>query len=124
MWQPTRAQWSILWPIAVLLVLAWPPAEGRSLAVKIVNWAVDPAGALPTLPPPLPMGLDDDGDAVAAYDAQASEYYRHYDSSSVTRWRMEMKTETDPFAPETERQVLMGIAVLGALGIWRLSSRE
>ena len=36
-------------------------------------------------PPPLPMSLDDDGDAVSAHDAQESEYYQAYDSSTLTR---------------------------------------
>ena len=76
MWQPNRPQWAIIWAAAIVLVLGWPPEQGRSLVVKAVNWAVDPAGTLPALPPPLPMGLDDDGDAVAAHDAQEAEYYR------------------------------------------------
>jgi hypothetical protein len=60
MWQPNRAQWSILWTVAVLLVLVWPPDRGRSLVVKTVNWAADPTGSLPTLPAPLPMAMADD----------------------------------------------------------------
>ena len=76
MWQPNRAQWSIIWAVAVLVLLAWPPEQGRSLVVKALNWAVDPAGTLPALPPPLPMRLDDNGDAVAAHDAVEAEYYR------------------------------------------------
>jgi hypothetical protein len=121
MWQPNRAQWSIIWTVAALLVLAWPPDTGRSLAVKTVNWAVDPAGALPQLPPPLPMGLDDNGDAVAAHDAEEAEYYRLHNRSRTLRWRMDLKTAGEPLDPSTERQLLVGIAVLSALGVWRLN---
>ena len=123
MWQPNRTQWSILWPVAVLLVLAWPPDRGRSLLMKAVNWAADPTGSLPTLPAPLPMALDDDGDAVPAHDALESEYYRVRDSSATTRWRMTLKEAGDPFDPSTERQLLVAIAVLSALGVWRLDGR-
>jgi hypothetical protein len=124
MWQPNRVQWSIIWSIAILLILAWPPAEGRSLLVKLANWAVDPADALPTLPAALPMGLDDNGDAVTAHDAELTAYYRRHDSSTVTRWRMDWKTAADPFDPVTERQLLVGVAVVGALLVWRLQQRR
>jgi hypothetical protein len=124
MWQPNRAQWSILWTVAVLLVLVWPPDTGRSLVVKAVNWAVDPADSLPSLPAPLPMALDDDGDAVTAHDAQATEYYRSRDRSSMTRWRMTVKQAGDPLDPSTERQLLTGVAVLSALGVWRLNGKR
>jgi len=95
MWQPSRAQWAIIWPIAVLLILAWPPDRGKSLGVKAVNWIVDPTGTLPTFPPPLPMGLDDDGDAVAAHDALETAYYHRRDRSTTTRWRMAWKEAAD-----------------------------
>ena len=78
MWQPNRAQWGIIWAAALLLILSWPPAEGRSLLVKAANWIVDPSDSLPRLPAPLPMGLEDNGDAVAEHDAAATEYYRQY----------------------------------------------
>ena len=81
----------------------------------------DPAGALPALPAPLPMALDDDGDAVAAHDAQEREFYRVYDSSRVTRWRMTLKDAGEPLDPSTERQLLVAVAVLSALAVWRLS---
>jgi len=38
MWQPNRARWGIIWAAALLLILSWPPAEGRSLLVKAANW--------------------------------------------------------------------------------------
>ncbi|HMD33815.1 MAG TPA: hypothetical protein VKH42_02550 [Vicinamibacterales bacterium] len=126
MWQATRAQSLIVWATTLLLVLAWPPSttsSGRSLGVKIVNWAVDPAGSLPSLPPPLPMGLDDDGDAVAAHDLLEAEYYRARDASATNRWRMRVKDARDPMDPTTERQILIGIAAVSALIVWRLSAR-
>ena len=76
MWQPNRSQWMVICVAAVVLVAGWPPDKGRSLGVKAINWMVDPAGSLPSLPPPLPMALDDNGDAVAEHDAQGREYYR------------------------------------------------
>jgi hypothetical protein len=124
MWQPNRAQWSILWTVAVLLVFAWPPESGRSLGVKAANWIVDPTGSLPTLPAPLPRALDDDGDAVPIHDAQATAYYRRRDSSSTTRWRMTIKEASDPLERSTQRQLLVGIAVLSALGVWRLNRQR
>jgi hypothetical protein len=120
MWQPNRAQWSIIWTVAVLLVLAWPPDTGKSLAVKCVNWAADPSGALPNLPQPLPMALDDDGDAVSAHDMLEADYYRMRNRSAVTRWRMDLKEAEDPFNRQTERQLLMGLGVLAVLAVWRL----
>jgi len=75
------------------------------------------------LPAVLPMGLDDDGDAVTAHDALEAEYYRMRDSSSTTRWRMNMKVARDPFDPSTERQLLIAVAVIGALGVWRLNGK-
>jgi len=124
MWQPRRAQWAIIWPVAVVLILAWPPDRGRSLGVKAIAWIVDPAGALPAFPPPLPMGLDDDGDAVAAHDALESDYYRRRASSATTRWRMAVKEFTDPVDPQTERQLLVGLAVLAALAVWRMEGNR
>jgi hypothetical protein len=124
MWQPNRTQWSIIWTVAVVLVLVWPPDKGRSLAVKAVNWAVDPTDSLPALPASLPMGLDDDGDAVTAHDAQEAEYYRRRDSSPTTRWRMNMKVAGDPIDPLTERQLLTGAAVLSALAVWWLNGKR
>jgi hypothetical protein len=120
MWQPSRAQWTIIWSVAMLLVLAWPPERGRSLGVKALSWIVDPAAALPAFPPPLPIGLDDDGDAVAAHDALESAYYESRDRSGFTRWRMAVKEMRDPVDPQTGRQLLVAIGVIGALAVWRL----
>jgi hypothetical protein len=41
---------SVIWTVAILLILVWPPQEGRSLIVKAVNWAADPSDSLPSLP--------------------------------------------------------------------------
>jgi hypothetical protein len=124
MWQPNRTQWAIICGTTLLLVLAWPPStNGRSLGTKIVNWAVDPTGSLPSFPPPLPMGLGDDGDAVAAHDLLESEYYRVKERSTMNRWRMRIKDARDPIDPTTERQALIGIAAFSALIVWRLSAR-
>ena len=120
MWQPRGVQWTVIWTVAVLTVLAWPPEAGRSLLVKAINRAADPAGSLPALPPPLPMGLDDDGDAVSAHDAQEAEYYRQYSRSNMARWRMRLKELGEPLDPVTERQLLVGFVVLSALFVWRL----
>jgi hypothetical protein len=124
MWQPNRTQWRLICSTAALLVLAWPPDQGRSLLVKTVNWAVDPTDSLPTLPPVLPIGLDDNGDAVAAHDEQEREYYRSRASSPTTRWRMDLKVARDRFDSTTERQLLVGLALLSALGVLRLNKHR
>jgi hypothetical protein len=122
MWQPNRAQWSIIWIVAVLAILAWPPDAGRSLGVKVLNRAADPADALPALPPPLPLSLGDDGDAVSAHDTQEQAYYQERDRSRLLRWRMDLKAAADPFERSTMRQLLVGLVVLSALGVWRLNT--
>ena len=123
MWQPNKAQWSIIWFVAILLILGWPPDKGRSLGIKALNWIVDPNNSLPPQPEPLPIGLDDNGDAVAEHDALEAEYYRQYTSSSFARLRFKLKSASDPLEPATERQILVGIAVLSALAIWRLGTK-
>jgi hypothetical protein len=122
-WQPNAAQWRVIWIAAVILILCWPADSGKSLAVKAANWLADPTNSLPSLPEQLPIGLDDNGDAVAAHDAEEAEYYRQYTSSRVTRLRMTLKTATDPLDRSTERQILAGIGVLSALAVWRLNAR-
>jgi len=122
-WQPNSTQWWIIWIVAVVLILSWPPDKGRSLALKATNWLADPSSSLPTMPDPLPIGLDDNGDAVTAHDAQETEYQQLYASSRIIRLRLSLKTATDPFDPTTERQILSGIAILAALVIWRINVR-
>ena len=124
MWQPNSSQWRIIWIVAVLLILCWPPDNGRSLGVKLVNWLADPWHSLPTMPEPLPIALDDNGDAVTEHDALAAEYYRQYESSAWTRFRMKLKEATVPFDPSTERQILAGIGILSALAVWKINGRR
>ena len=124
MWFPSRPQWTLIWVVSLTLVLTWPPPTGKSLAAKIVNWAVDPSGTLPVFPEPLPRGLDDDGNAVAAHDELERSYYDARDRSRMNRWRMEMKEAGDPFDVATTRQVLVGFAVAAALGVWTLEGRR
>src|ERR1043166_9289616 len=119
-WQPNRAQWRIIWIVAILLILGWPPDQGRSLGMKAVNWLADPTNSLPTQPAPLPIGLDDNGDAVASHDADEAEYYRVYTSSRVTRLRMQLKVALDPLEASTQRQLLVALGVLSGLLVWRL----
>lgn len=123
MWQPSRAQWALIWPVALVAVLAWPPDKGRSLGTKVVNWVVDPSGALPALPPPLPMGLDDDGDAVAEHDMLETAYLQARQRSETTRYRMDLKTAGDPLEPSTQRQLVVGLVVAAALAVWRMDGK-
>ena len=121
MWQPNSAQWRVILLVALLLIFAWPPDHGRSLGMKAVNWLVDPTNTLPALPAPLPIGLDDNGDAVVAHDQEEQEYYRQYSKGGTTRLRMKLKEAGDPLEVTTERQILVGIAVLSALLVWRMN---
>jgi len=123
-WQPNTAQWRIIWIVSVFLILCWPPEKGRSLGLKITNRLADPRNTLPTMPEPLPIALDDNGDAVSEHDALAAEYYRQYESSALTRYRMKLKEATDPFDPSTERQILAGIGILSALAVWRINGKR
>jgi hypothetical protein len=122
-WQPNPAQWRIIVLVALLIIFSWPPDQGRSLGVKAINRLADPTHSLAVLPDPLPIGLDDNGDAVAEHDATEAEYYRQYSSSSLTRLRMNLKSATDPLDAATARQILVGIAILAALAIWRLDRK-
>ena len=124
MWQPNKAQWRIIWIVAVFLIFSWPPDKGRSLGVKVANWIADPRNTLPPMPQPLPIALDDNGDAVTEHDALEAEYYRQYQSSALTRFRMSLKEATDPFEPSTERQILAGIGILSALAVWKIDGKR
>lgn len=116
---PRRWPWPAVWLLAVLLVLAWPPASGRSLAVKAVNWLADPSGRLPRRPQPLSMELDDDAEAVAAHDFEEAAYETLYQSSGAMRLRLRLRDAEEPFDPTTERQLLVAIAILGGVFIWQ-----
>jgi hypothetical protein len=124
MWQPSRVQWLVIWPVALVIVLAWPLERGGSLGSRALSRMADPFGTLPDLPPPLPLGLDDDGDAVSQHDALERSYYDVRDRSSLNRLRMSLKAATDPFEPAVQRQLLIGLAVAGALVVWRLEGKQ
>jgi hypothetical protein len=124
MWQPGNAQWWILLIAALLLVALWPPSEDRSLAIKFVNWAVDPSDTLPTLPGPLALGQSDDPNAVDAHDLQARMYDELYDKGGWTRVRLQLKIANDPFNRSTERQLLVAMGVLTAFVVWRSGTRR
>ena len=123
MWRPNNPQWWSLALVAMLLVLLWPSSDDKSLAVKFVNWAVDPKGELPILPGPFDLGLGDDADAVSVHDMITQQYDELYAKGGWTRERLELKVMEEPFSPATERQVLAGIGVIAALVVWRLGGR-
>ena len=124
MWQPNTSQWWLLVVCSVLIVAAWPPRDGKSLAAKFVNWAVDPMNQLPTLPDQLSLGSGDDPDAVNARDMQVQQYDALYLKGGWTRKRLQLKVAGDPFDPGTERQLLTVAGLLVALVVWRLSARK
>jgi hypothetical protein len=123
MWQPSSRQWWTLLVVALLIVALWPPSEDRSLAVKFVNWVVDPGDRLPTLPGPLAFGQGDDPAAVEAHDLQTRMYDELYAKGGWTRTRLELKVARDPFNASTERQLLIAFGVITGFIVWR-ASRE
>jgi hypothetical protein len=123
MWQPNTAQWRLIWLVAVLVILAWPD-QNASLAVKAINWAADPFQSLPPSPRPLVMGLGDDPEAVQQHDAEEAAYYQISRTSRIGRLRLRLRELQDPLEPSTERQLLVGCAVLAVLGIWRLEGKK
>ena len=106
--------------VALVVILFWPGRESPSLAVKAVNVAADPFHRLPVLPPPLPLGLGDDAEAVILHDTQENAYYDAYGASGANRLRMMLRDWRDPLDATTERQILVGLVVFGALLVWRL----
>lgn len=123
MWQPTSRQWWLLVLVAVFIVFAWPPDEDRSLAIKMVNWAVDPAGRLPVLPDPLGLAEGDDPVAVYTHDIMTQQYDALYQQGGWMRRRLELKVARDPFDASTERQVLTALGVVMAFVAWRFWAR-
>jgi hypothetical protein len=115
-----RMRWWSLFGVSLLVVCAWPPHDDKSLALKFVNWAVDPSGELPVLPDVLELGQGDDPAAVEAHDRQTQQYDALYLKGGWTRKRLELKVVRDPFNPATERQILTLIGVATAFGFWRL----
>lgn len=120
MWRPNNFQWWFLFIVALLIVFVWPPSDNKNLAVKFVNWAVDPWDELPILTGPLPLGQEDDPDAVDRQDLQTQRYNALYEKGGWSRWRLELKVASDPLNPVTERQVLAAIGVLTLFLVWPL----
>jgi hypothetical protein len=110
---------SVVVVVALTIVSVWPSEDDRSLAVKFVNWIVDPLDALPVLPPQLALGRGDDPEAVEARDLQTQQYDALYLKGGWTRRRLELKVARDPINPATERQLLLVIGVVSALFAWR-----
>ena len=114
---------TLLAAFAVLLVCLWPPGNDRSLAVRIVNWAVDPRGELPVLPEPFALGAGDDPDAVAEHDAQVQAYDARYAQGGWMRRRLALKVARDPFNAAMERQVILALGIVAAFLLWRMNAR-
>ncbi len=121
MWGTSRGGWWILLTTVLAIVSVWPPDRDDSLAVKALNWAVDPFDRLPTLPPQLGFGLSDDPQAVELRDAQVREYDRLYMQGGWTKRRLELKVARDPINPSTERQLLLALGIIVAFLVWRFS---
>ena len=84
-----------------------------------------PVQTLPPTPRPLALGLGDDMDAVQEHDADEAAYYTLYKSSRIMRWRLELRDSTPkPIDPPTERQVLIGLAIILGLVIWRYETKR
>ena len=115
----SNTQWSIVFVVTLFLLVAWPPTDHRSLAVKFVRWAVDPNHQLPILPGPLPEELEDDPQAVLMQSSETMSYDALYAKGGLTRLRLALKVAEDPFDAATERQILTVIGVLTGLAIWR-----
>lgn len=117
----TTRQGILLLGILLTVIVVWPPDSGRSLAATLVNWAVDPRGQLPVLPPQLGYGVGDDPAAVEERDA----IVRRYDALNGGGWwmrtRLRLKVAGDPFAPSTERQLLLALGAVAAFFVWRNS---
>ncbi|MDH4063458.1 MAG: hypothetical protein OEW19_03595 [Acidobacteriota bacterium] len=109
--------------VALVVVVAWPPDRGKSLALTLANWAVDPWDRLPTLPPQLGLGLGDDPVLVEARDAQVRHYDALYARGGWTRMRLQLKVADDPFDPATERQLLLALGLAGMFVAWRVGTR-
>ena len=108
----------MLFGVILFVILAWPPEGDRSLMAKFVNWAVDPAGELPILPPQLGYGLGDDPVAVEERDAQVRGYDDLYNQGGWTRKRLELKVAGDPLPRGTQRQLLLVFAAAAIFGVF------
>ena len=121
--QPTTRWWP-LFGVILFVILAWPPEGDRSLMAKFVNWAVDPAGELPVLPPQLGYGLGDHPVAVEERDAQVRRYDDLYNQGGWTRRRLELKVAGDPLPRGTERQLLLVIAAAAVFATFVVGRRR
>lgn len=124
MWRPSNSQWWFLVIVALLIVFLWPPRDDKSLAFKLVNWAVDPWDDLPILPDQLPLGAGDDPEAVSIHDILSQQYDALYQKGGWTRMRLALKVANDPLNPATERGLLTGLAVMTAFLVWRWGGRK
>ena len=115
--------WVGLGIVAVLVIFAWPPSEGRSLAMKAVNWLADPMNVLPPRPEPLAIGVDDDADVVTAHDLAENAYESLSQRSQLMRLRLSLRDLADPLNPTTERPILVIVGVVGAVFVLRRASR-
>lgn len=122
--QPNNLQWWCAAIVALVIVTAWPPDTGKSLAMKLVNWAVDPADTLPVLPPQLGYGLGDDFAAVERHDEQVRNYDLAYMQGGWLRRRLVLKVANDPFDKSTTRQLLTALGALTALLVWRFGDAK
>jgi len=118
-----RTRWWAVLAVALFVIAAWPPDEDKSLLAKFVNWAVDPAGDLPVLPPQLGFGLGDDPQAVEERDAQVRRYDELYNRGGWTRMRLELKVARDPLPRGTERQLLLAIAAAAVFAVLMIGRR-
>ena len=130
MWQPNNRQWWVLVVAALFITCAWPPSRpgplgnDKSLAMKFVNWAVDPRGELPVMPPPFTFANGDDPDAVMEHDTQTLNYGVLYLKGGWTRRRLQLKVAGDPFNPSTERQLLVALGVATVFLVWRFERKN
>jgi hypothetical protein len=124
MWQPNKLQWWVLVIVALFIACAWPPSDDKSLAMKFVNWAVDPRGELPVMPPPFTFANGDDPETVTEHDAQSLNYGLLYLKGGWIRRRLELKVADDPFNRSTERQLLVALGMLTVFLVWRSEPRN
>jgi len=117
--QPSSRQWWILVVVALFITSAWPPNDDKSLAMKFVNWVVDPWGELPVMPPPFSFANGDDPATVIEHDTQSLNYGLLYLKGGWIRRRLELKVSGDPFSPSTERQLLIALGVATTFLVWR-----
>ena len=104
---------------ALLIVIAWPPREGFSLAVKGTHLLVDPTGTLPFLPQQLDFGLSDDPQAVELRDELVRRYDIALASGPIMRARLALRNAGEPFDRTTERQLLLVFGVVVAFLVVR-----